>query len=275
MHADMHQAVARQEPKDTVALLTLDDVGFTYRDGTMAVDSVSLAILPAKVVSIVGPSGCGKSTLLALIAGLVQPSHGLVRRGPQLSAEVRGQRPFTMVFQKDTLLPWLTVSANIAFGLRYLAIDDDERRNRTDRLLRLGRLEEFARAYPYQLSGGMRRRVAFLTGVAPLPRLLLLDEPFSALDEPTRVEVHRDVLSIVYELGMSVVLVTHDLAEAVSLSDDVHILTRRPARVAATHTIPFGHTRDVLTVRETDAYQELYRGLWAEMRQQIIGPAAS
>ncbi|MEJ1231018.1 MAG: ABC transporter ATP-binding protein [Galbitalea sp.] len=248
--------------------MVLDHVGFEYRDGTRAVQDVSLDVRPGRVISVVGPSGCGKSTLLNLIAGLAEPTTGSVRWPGRAE---RGQAPglFTMLFQKDTLLPWLTVRNNVAFGLQYLKIGKAERQARISRLLELGGLTDFADTFPNQLSGGMRRRVAFLTSVAPYPRMLLLDEPFSALDEPTRVALHGDVLSIVRELDMTVLLVTHDLAEAITLSDQVVILTRRPARIAEVHDIALGSERDMLSIRETEHFQEQYAQLWAGLRRQI------
>ena len=142
------------------------------------------------------------------------------------------------------------------------------------RLRDLVGLTEFRRAYPYQLSGGMRRRVAFLSGVAPMPQVILLDEPFSALDEPTRVNIHEEVMRIVAELGMAVVLVTHDLSEAISLSDRVCILTKRPAQVAKIVDIPFGKDRDVRALRETNEYQDIYKTLWHELNVQIADAQA-
>lgn len=265
LKADATAAASAQRP-----LVNLDQVGFRYRDGTEAVRSVSVEVQRGKVISIVGPSGCGKSTLLSLIAGLAEPTSGAVAwQGDRGRAAGPTAGLFTMMFQKDTLLPWLTVTANVAFGLRYTELTKAEQQARIDRLLRLGGLQEFADVYPNQLSGGMRRRVAFLSSVAPFPQMLLLDEPFSALDEPTRVALHADVLSIIRELGMTVILVTHDLGEAITLSDEIVILTKRPARVAESHTIDLGTERDVLTLRESDKYQELYAELWASLRRQI------
>jgi ABC-type nitrate/sulfonate/bicarbonate transport system ATPase subunit len=192
-----------------------------------------------------------------------------VEWGPNQTTISAHELRLGMVFQKDTVLPWLTVAQNVAFGLRNLSLDKDEVKARVDHLLNLVGLADAANTHPNMLSGGMRRRVAFLTAVAARPRVLLLDEPFSSLDEPTRVAIHRDVLGIVREFGMTVVLVTHDLGEAISLSDYVHILTRRPTRVATTLRIPFGPDRDVLTLRETEEYQQLYRNLWRELRLQL------
>ena len=237
----------------------------------LAVEDVSITVEPGTVLSIVGPSGCGKSTLLSLVAGLQPPISGTVEWSPvdrQALAD-RTQRLYTMVFQKDTLLPWLRVEANIAWGLRYLKLTEKQRKERVTQLLELVGLTEFRRAYPYQLSGGMRRRVAFLAGVAPMPQVILLDEPFSALDEPTRVNIHVEVKRIVAELGMAVILVTHDLSEAITLSDRVCILTKRPARVAKVFDIPFGPDRDVRGLRETDAYLSTYKAMWHELNLQI------
>lgn len=252
-------------------VIKLNDVGFGYTaDESPVVDDVALTI-PRGITSIVGPSGCGKSTLLGMIAEFYPPTRGDVEWNPaQLAASADPrERQISMVFQKDTVLPWLTVAQNVAFGIRNLQISKDEKRHRVEHLLSLVGLESSADVHPNKLSGGMRRRVAFLTAVASRPRLLLLDEPFSSLDEPTRVAIHADVLQIVHEFGMSVVLVTHDLGEAISLSDHVHVLTRRPTRVATTFEIPFGMDRDILTMRETEQYQSLYRQLWRELRLQL------
>lgn len=259
------------------ALLEVSNLKYAYpaarngQQGILAVEDVSFRLQVGTVLSVVGPSGCGKSTLLSLIAGLHPPVSGQVSWTPasQEALDKRSQRLYTMVFQKDTLLPWLRVEANIGWGLRYLKLSEAERKARVARLLELVGLTDFRRAYPYQLSGGMRRRVAFLAGVAPLPQVILLDEPFSALDEPTRVNIHVEVKRIVAELGMAVILVTHDLGEAITLSDRVCILTRRPARVAKIFDIPFGNDRDIRSLRETDEYQDIYKALWHELNVQI------
>jgi ABC-type nitrate/sulfonate/bicarbonate transport system ATPase subunit len=268
---------ARQTDDGTGAptLLSVDHLRYSYpaqrsQAPVLAVEDVSLAIRPGTITSIVGPSGCGKSTLLSLIAGLQPPDSGDVRWTPSDTAGLvaKKQRLFTMVFQKDTVLPWLKVDANIGWGLRYLHMTAAERDERITQLLELVGLSDFRKSYPYQLSGGMRRRVAFLSGVAPMPQVMLLDEPFSALDEPTRVNIHVEVMRIVAELGMAVILVTHDLSEAITMSDRVVILTKRPARVAKTFDLPFGRDRDVRALRETDEYQQFYKTLWHELNVQ-------
>lgn len=206
----------RDERTGAVAV-QLEDVGFTYPNGTVAIESVSLQLRRAEVLGIVGPSGCGKSTLLQLMSGLARPTSGTVTEDLGSGRGV----PIAMVFQTDTLLPWLTVRENVLLYTKFrkfgLNSRKRERAERADELIEMVGLTKFARNYPYQLSGGMRRRLAFLVGVAAEPSLLLLDEPFASVDEPTRVQIHQDVLRIVRQLQMTVVLVTHDLAESLSL----------------------------------------------------------
>jgi ABC-type nitrate/sulfonate/bicarbonate transport system ATPase subunit len=264
-------------PHEGEWLLRLKGIGYRYPRGVQALSGLDLSVAPGTVAAIVGPSGCGKSTLLAVIAGLSQPGSGQIAWNPDHLSDVDGvhRRKLTIVFQKSTVLPWLTVEKNVAFGLRYLRIDRKVAKARVERLIRMGGLWEFREAYPHQLSGGMRRRVAFLTGVAPFPKVLLLDEPFSALDEPTRLKIHGDVLKIVRELEMTVILVTHDLGEAISIGDEVHVLAARPSHVASRHAVPFGGERDVFELRETAEYHDLYRLIWHDLRAQIEAPQAT
>jgi NitT/TauT family transport system ATP-binding protein len=253
--------------------IALDSICFAYDDKAPVIDGLSLRIGAGETIGIVGPSGCGKSTLLALIAGLQKPSSG------QLSTHLQGttRHPLSMVFQKDTLLPWLTVASNVLFfsrlgkrGSRKSAAGGADRLDRrVEELLAMGGLSEYADAYPYQLSGGMRRRVAFLAAVAPDPEILLLDEPFSSVDEPTRIGIHQDVYRITRMMEMTTVLVTHDLAEAITLCDRVVILSRRPSRVAMEYTTPFGESRQMVKIRETDEYLALYKSLWHDLGAQI------
>jgi NitT/TauT family transport system ATP-binding protein len=255
--------------------LGLDDVRFSYPNGVEALGGVSATIERGTTVGIVGPSGCGKSTLLYLIAGLYAPSGGSVRR-PDAGPDVH---PLSMVFQKDTLLPWLTTEENVSYFLRFKhsrAIQrrrggdtDAEMKERVAELLRLGHLSDRATTYPYRLSGGMRRRLQFLAGVAMYPQVLLLDEPFSSVDEPTRIGIHQDVYRITRTLGTTTVLVTHDLAEAISLCDRVLILSSRPAVVAAEHVISFDGERDMLHLRRTPEFLNYYGDLWDGLSAQI------
>lgn len=244
------------------------DVGFRYPTGTEALAGLDLEFRAGEVTGIVGPSGCGKSTTLSLLAGLARATAGTV----ELAPAVRKGHPLTMVFQQDTLLPWLTVEQNVALHFRFRG-GTREAKAEIGSLLKMIGLEGFARAYPKQLSGGMRRRVAFLAGIAPKPNMLLLDEPFSSVDEPSRVRIHQEVLGIVNRFKTTTVLVTHDLAEAITLSNRVAIFSARPGRVVAVHEIPFGSERNVLELRDTPEFLELYGRLWHELSTQIAKSA--
>jgi NitT/TauT family transport system ATP-binding protein len=251
-----------------VVAMALRDVSFTYDTGLRALSGLTLEIPKARCLAVVGPSGCGKSTLLSLLAGLHRPDGGTLTYGAA-AAETYSDR-LAMVFQKDTLLPWLSVRQNVELYYRF---NRQERPSdldaRVHELMTMASLHGFERAYPHQLSGGMRRRVAFLAAVASMPDTLLLDEPFSSLDEPTRVAIHQDVFDIVRRIKSTMVLVTHDLAEAISLSDEVVILTNRPARVFRRFTIPFGEERNIVELRQDPVFLELYGTLWAELGRQI------
>ena len=260
-------------------LLSARGIRFAYPNGLLALDGMDLDVRAGEIVSLVGPSGCGKSTLLSIIAGLTPPTAGSITWNKSLVEQeaIKGRprrKLLTLVFQRDTLLPWRTAEQNVAFGLRYVSMPEAERIDWLNSLFAMARLEQYRKAYPRELSGGMRRRVALLMGVAPLPRLLLLDEPFAALDEPTRVDVHTDLLKIIYELGLSVILVTHDLAEAISLSDTIFVLTSQPGRIAWTTPVNLGESRDVLAVRSTEAYAALYADTWRELWRAIRGASS-
>lgn len=256
------------------ASIEFSGVGYRYPSGLQVIDDLSMTIGRGQSVGIVGPSGCGKSTVLSLIAGLREAQIGRVRVTPDDS----GRHLLTMVFQKDTVLPWLTVEQNIKLHYNFKKSGRGPGRRGASRreaddqireLIAMVHLEGFEKAYPYQLSGGMRRRVAVLTSVAALPQVLLLDEPFSAIDEPSRVAIHQDVFDIVRALGITMVLVTHDLAEAASLCDQVHIMGPRPTSVFSTHDVPFGPKRDMMSLRERPDFLDLYSRLWRDLHLQI------
>jgi ABC-type nitrate/sulfonate/bicarbonate transport system ATPase subunit len=265
--------------------LILQDVRFTFADGTRVLDGISASIASGSIVGIVGPSGCGKSTLLYLISQLLRPTSGHVKHHIVDPA----RHPLSMVFQKDTLLPWLTAADNVRFFTRFrkhripgrlrraagrLGIGtglgrSEEVDARVTSLLRLAHLEENAKSYPYQMSGGMNRRVVFLAGVAPRPEILLLDEPFSAVDEPTRISIHDDVYKIIRMERMTTILVTHDLGEAITFCDRILMLSNRPARIVGEYAIPFGAQRDMLHIRTRPEFLNLYGRLWDDLSEQI------
>lgn len=256
-------------------MITLDRVGKAYqtRQGTThAVGEVSLEIAAGEFVSIVGPSGCGKSTLLNMIAGFLPPTTGRIvvdGRGGD------GQVPPALgyIFQKDTLLPWFSVKKNVALGLKFQGVPAARIASRVAELLELGHLTAFADAFPHQLSGGMRRRVALLMSLAVEPRILLLDEPFGALDTHTKTHLHRELMEIWRKLGQTVVLVTHDLDEAILLSDRVVVLSGPPSRVLLDERIAIPHPRDVFTLRETPQFVTHVQSLWSVLGQQFRAAA--
>ena len=199
------------------------------RRDTIAIDSVTFSVAPKEFVAIVGPSGCGKSTILNLTAGLDQPSHGTV--------SVNG-RPVTgpnsdvgFMLQKDLLLPWRSIVSNVEFGLEARNVSKAERRARALRELARCKLTDFAGHYPYQLSGGMRQRAALARTLAIDPAIVLLDEPFSALDAQTKMLLQKSFGDTIAASGVTTLLITHDLSEAVAMADRIVVLSERPGRV--------------------------------------------
>jgi ABC-type nitrate/sulfonate/bicarbonate transport system ATPase subunit len=207
-----------------------------------ALDAISFSVDEGEFVSIVGSSGCGKTTLLNIIAGLIEPEQGGVSvRG----RAVKGvDRKVGYTFQQATLLPWRTVRANVEIGLEIRGMPAGERRATTERLLEQVGLAEFADVYPHQLSGGMAKRVEIVRMLAIDPEVLLMDEPFGALDAQTKVHMQNMLLKLLQDLRKTVIFITHDLAEAVVLSDRVITLSARPGRINRQHRIELDRPRD-------------------------------
>ncbi len=204
--------------------------GVSHRYGELhALEDIELAVREGETLALLGPSGCGKSTLLGIMGGLLAPSAGSVR--------VRGEpppgslNPFTYIFQDFALLPWRTVAGNVALALEHHPLSAAERARRIDEALRLTGLEEFARAYPKQLSGGMRQRVGIARATAVRPAVLFLDEPLSALDAQTRELLMEDLIAIWSRERTTSVYVTHNLSEALRMADRIAVLSRRPGRL--------------------------------------------
>jgi NitT/TauT family transport system ATP-binding protein len=225
-----------------------------------ALADVSFSVEEGRFVTLVGPSGCGKSTLLQIIAGLIAATRGQVLiEGERISAPMPTK--IGMVFQDPTLLPWKTALANVEFPLDLRGVDRASRRSRCLALLDLVGLSEFADHYPHELSGGMRQRVAIARGLAPDPRLILMDEPFAALDEQTRTRMGHDLLDIWEKTGKTVFFITHSLTEAIYLSDVVLVMSPRPGRIIETIAIDFPRPRE-LDVIGSEAFGRIRNRIW-------------
>jgi len=216
-------------------MLTIAGITKTYPNGLTALDHVDLTIAEGSFTSIVGPSGCGKSTLLRMIAGLDEPTAGAIEGRP---GEVG------LVFQDATLMPWADVEANVYLPLRLAGVKRADAAPRIAEALALVGLSDFAQAYPRALSGGMRMRVAIARALVTRPRLLLMDEPFAALDEITRNRLNDDLLRLWREQGFTIVFVTHSVFESVYLSRRIVVMAARPGRVVSELTIDAPYPRD-------------------------------
>lgn len=212
------------------ALLHLQGVNKRYSNGTVALRDMSLSIVRGDFVSLLGPSGCGKSTALRMMAGLLQPSSGAIA-WPGDGAGQDHARDISFVFQEPTLMPWATVFDNVYLPLRVAGVPLARASEQVQAALALVGLSRFAQVYPRELSGGMKMRVSIARAMVTRPRLLLMDEPFAALDEMTRAKLNDDVRRLWAELGLTVVFVTHNVWEAVYLSSRVVVMAARPGRV--------------------------------------------
>ena len=215
--------------------------------GITAVQDVSFAVADGEVVSLIGPSGCGKSTLLNIGAGLNLPSSGLAYVDGE---PVEGPNAHVaFMLQKDLMLPWRTIAENVALGAEIQGRPAQERQRRAQELLRKFRLAEFENHYPHQLSGGMRQRAALARTLAVEPSVLLLDEPFSAVDAQTRIMLQYDLAQTLKEAGKTALLITHDLSEAITMSDRILVMSRRPGRIIDEVVIDIPHREDPLRRR--------------------------
>jgi NitT/TauT family transport system ATP-binding protein len=233
----------------------------------LALDRVTLDVYENEIACIVGPSGCGKTTLLRALDGLVPLSEGTITIN---GAAVTAPPPnVAMVFQHFGLFPWKTVEANVAYGLKLAGAPRDLMEARVRRVLKLVGLEGFEHVYPYQLSGGMQQRVGLARALAMDPEILLMDEPFAALDAQTRELLQEETLRILEEERKTIVFVTHSIDEAILLGDRVIVLTARPGRVKQIVPVPFPRPRRLATTRTDPAFGELRTRLWALLRQEI------
>ena len=247
-------------PNITNTEIMLRDIGMVYRtnDGrdVTALTGVTLDIEKGEFVSLVGPSGCGKTTLLRIIADLLQPTSGDIKIAGETPREARLKRRYGIVFQNAVLYEWRTVKKNIMMPLEILKVPKADREERAMQMLELVGLKDFADHYPKQLSGGMQQRVGIARALAIQPEILLMDEPFSALDEFTREKLHEDLLRIWRKTNKTIVFVTHNIAESVFLSDRVCVLSPHPGRLSAVVDITLPRPR-TMEMKSTPEFTEL------------------
>ena len=247
-------------------LLEIKNVSLNYhtlKDETKAIEDISLNVDDKEFVSIVGPSGCGKTTLLSIIAGIIKPSSGSVTLNGKPTFETKNKIGY--MFQRDHLFEWRTVLQNVKLGLEITHNKDPENKEYLESLLKKYGLYDFKDKYPNHLSGGMRQRVALIRTLVLRPELLLLDEPFGALDYQTRKMVIQDVSSIIDKEQKTSILVTHDLGEAASLSDRIIVLSKRPSVVKAEFKSNLRKIPLIEDRKRTDEYQKIVDKIWKEL----------
>ena len=231
-----------------------------------ALENVNFRVKSGEFVSIIGPSGCGKSTLLSIISGLEEKTTGEIyiqgKKVDGISSDIG------YMLQKDCLLEWRTIWSNVMLGLELKGIKTDESKKYVEKLLKKYNLYDFKDKYPSELSGGMRQRAALIRTLAIKPKILLLDEAFSALDYQTRIMVTNDIYQILRKEGITALIVTHDISEAISMSDRVFVLSKRPGTIKDIHKIDFEiENRNPINCRESPKFSKYFNTLWKELRE--------
>jgi NitT/TauT family transport system ATP-binding protein len=241
---------------------------FAARGGKVvtALDEVSFSVAEGTFLVIVGPSGCGKTTLLRILAGLELPTRGTV-----LARAARPDRPLnSMVFQEHSVLPWMTVAQNIAYGLRLRGRPRAEQRAAAERYARMVGLSRFLNAYPHQLSGGMKQRVSIARALANDPEILLMDEPFAALDEQNKLLLQQELVRIWEADRKTVIYITHSIDEAINLGDRVMIMTAQPGRIKELIDVDIPRPRDLTGLRAHPSFAPLYRRIYEALKDEVL-----
>ncbi|MGE3272359.1 MAG: ABC transporter ATP-binding protein [Chloroflexota bacterium] len=266
MHASQadRQSDRSRPPKIVVERLSK---AFQARGGSVqALRDVDLVIPDGQFCCIVGPSGCGKTTLLRILAGLEEHSDGRVE---MLHADPR--QPLTsMVFQEQSVFPWMNVQDNVAYGPRMRGVSDRESRHLVDYYIEKVGLTQFRKSYPHQLSGGMKQRVSVARAFSNAPEILLMDEPFAALDEQNKSLLHEELLRIWEESRRTVVFITHSIDEALVLGDRVLVMTARPGTIKADIPVPFDRPRGSYELKASPAFGELSFAVWSQLRDEVM-----
>jgi NitT/TauT family transport system ATP-binding protein len=235
-----------------------------------AVRDVSFSVRRGEFVALLGPSGSGKSTILNMIATLVKPSGGQILIDGKPVTAGKATPNVGYVFQRDTLFPWRSVADNIGYGLQLAGVADSERKERVAACVAQAGLKGFEQAYPSALSGGMRQRAALMRTLVVEPQILLMDEPFGALDTHTKIDMHEVLLRIWDREQQTVLFVTHDLGEALTLADRIILFSARPGRIKDMFEVDFARPRDAVKVRETPRYAELFQHIWHSLGEEFV-----
>ena len=263
------QGVVADRP--LVSIRGLGRVFETAAGPVTAIHDIDLDLRDSEFVAIVGPSGCGKTTLLRIIAGLETPTRGAIE-----TAGLPSDRPANaMIFQGRSVFPWMTVRENAQYGLKIRGTAKKERNRVIDQLLETVGLSSFSKAYPHQLSEGMRQRVAIARALAVDPELLLMDEPFGSLDEQTRFILQDEVLRIWHETRKTVVVVTHSIDEALTLADRVVVMTAHPGTLKDVVPVPLARPRDQATLRSDPEFARLFARIWESLRAEVLEARAA
>ena len=257
----------KKRSRSTEVILSTDSINVVYQESLIALQNVSLDIPAAKLTAILGPSGCGKTTLLKVIAGLIKPTSGSVKvRGK----EIEGPGPDrALVFQDFALLPWATVLQNVGFGLRARGVPKKEREETSLHYIKEVGLLGFEDKYPHQLSGGMRQRTGLARALTINSDILLMDEPFSAVDEQMRRKLQEDLLNLLKVENKTVIFVTHSIEEAVYLADQVIILSGRPGSVAEIVYPKIDRTGEIDLIRRQPGYIDLVDEIWSSLKRYV------
>lgn len=250
-------------------ILKLENVSLVYQSEigeTQAIKNLNLTVNKGEFIAIIGPSGCGKTTILSMIAGLLKPSTGKIILNDE--EILKPSKNIGYMLQKDELFPWRTIESNAYLPLEIKKLKGENYKSTVKELLYKYGLKDFLKSYPSEISGGMRQRVALIRTLASNPDLLLLDEPFSALDYQTRITVCDDVYKIITEERKTAILVTHDISEAISMADRVVVLTKRPAQILNEHV--YNHDKKILPLkrREEKDFGKKFEILWRELNYE-------
>ena len=252
--------------------VTISSLNVTFGKDMQVLDDVNLDVKDGELVTLVGPSGCGKSTILNAISGILSQDQatitGDIQIGSGATKPSKRRSSLGYVFQKDNLLPWRTVKQNVKTGMEIRQIPKDEQEERCQSLISLVGLDGFEDYYPYQISGGMRQRTSLIRTLAYDPETILMDEPFGALDAQTRMTLQAELISIWNGTGKTIIFVTHDLSEAITLGQRVLVMSKHPGRIKGEYTIDLPHPRDPFELFGDPDFAELQTEIWKSIRDE-------